>query len=62
MNSYYSEYLDNIKFLINNKDKLKDNEQKIVENLPLDYMTIKRHYVYAKWLRFLHDAIYQKKF
>ena len=41
MNSYYSEYLDNIKFLISNKDKLKDKEQKIVKNLPLDYMTIK---------------------
>ena len=58
MNNYYSEYLDNIKFLISNKDKLKDKEQKIVEKLTLDYMTIKRHFIYAKWLRFLHDAIY----
>ena len=43
MNGYYREYLDNIKFLISNKDKLKEKEQKIVANLPLEYMTIKRH-------------------
>ena len=61
MNGYYREYLDNIKFLISNKDKLKEKEQKIVANLPLEYMTIKRHYAYAKWLRFLHDATYKAK-
>ena len=61
MNNYYREYLDNIKFLISNKDKLKDKEQKIVARLPLDYMTIKTHYAYAKWLRFLHDATYKAK-
>ena len=61
MNSFYREYLDNIKFLISNKDKLKDKEQKIVARLPLDYMTIKTHYDYAKWLRFLHDATYKAK-
>ena len=48
MNSFYRGYLDNIKFLISNKDKLKDKEQKIVARLPLDYMTIKTHYAYAK--------------
>ena len=36
-------------------------EQKIVARLPLDYMTIKTHYAYAKWLRFLHDATYKSK-
>ena len=36
-------------------------EQKIVARLPLDYMTIKTHYAYAKWLRFLHDATYKAK-
>ena len=61
MNSFYRGYLDNIKFLISNKDKLKDKEQKIVAHLPLDYMTIKKHYAYAKWLRFLHDATYTAK-
>ena len=61
MNSFYREYLDNIKFLISYKDKLKDKEQKIVANLPLDYMTIKTHYAYAKWLRFLIDATYKAK-
>jgi len=61
MNSYYREYPDNIKFLISNKDKLKDKEQKITANLLLDYITIKRHYTYAKWLRFLHDATYKAK-
>ena len=61
MNNYYSEYLDNIKFLISNKDKLKDKEQKIVARLPLDYMTIKTHYAYAKWLRFLIDATYKAR-
>ena len=61
MNSFYREYLDNIKFLISNKDKLKDKEQKIVARLPLDYMTIITHYAYAKWLRFLHDATCKAK-
>ena len=61
MNGYYQEYLDNVKFLIQNKDKLKDKEQKIVARLPLDYMTIKTHYAYAKWLRFLHDTTYKAK-
>ena len=27
MNGYYREYLDNIKFLINNKDKLTEKQQ-----------------------------------
>ena len=36
-------------------------EQKIVARLPLDYMTIKTHYAYAKWLRFLIDATYKAK-
>ena len=61
MNSYYREYLDNIKFLIQNKDKLKDKDQKIVARLPLENMTIKTHYAYAKWLRFLIDATYKGK-
>ena len=61
MNGYYREYLDNIKFLISNKDKLKDKEQKIVARLPLEHMTIKTHYAYAIWLRFLHDATYKAK-
>ena len=61
MNSYYSEYLDNIKYLIQNKDKLKEKEQKIVARLPLEHMTIKTHYAYAKWLRFLIDATYKAR-
>ena len=61
MNIYYREYLDNIKFLIQNKDKLKDKDQKIVACLPLEHMTIKTHYAFAKWLRFLIDVTYKAK-
>ena len=61
MNGYYREYLDNIKFLIQNKDKLTEKQQQGLAYLPLEYMTIKTHYAYAKWLRFLHDATYKSK-
>ena len=61
MNIFYREYLDNIRFLIQNKDKLKDKEQKIVARLPLEHMTIKTHYAYAKWLRFLIDTTYKAR-
>ena len=47
--------------MISNKDKLKDKDQKIVARLPLEHMTIKTHYAYAKWLRFLIDATYKAK-
>ena len=61
MNGYYREYLDNIKFLIQNKDKLTEKQQQGLAYLPLEYMTIKKHYAYAKWLRFLIDATYKAK-
>ena len=56
MNGYYREYLDNIKFLINNKDKLTEKQQQYLACLPLENMTIKKHYSFAKWLSFLIDA------
>ena len=61
MNIFYQEYLDNVKFLISNKDKLTEKQQQGLACLPLEYMTIKTHYAYAKWLRFLHDATYKSK-
>ena len=61
MNVYYREYLDNIKFLIQNKDKLTEKQQQYLACLPLEYMTIKKHYSFAKGLRFLIDAIYKAK-
>ena len=61
MNSYYREYLDNIKFLIDNKDKLTEKQQHYLACLPLENMTIKKHYSFAKWLRFLIDATYKSK-
>ena len=61
MNKYYSEYLDNIKFLIDNKDKLTEKQQHYLACLPLENMTIKKHYSFAKWLRFLIDATYKSK-
>jgi len=56
MNIFYQEYLDNVKFLISNKDKLTEKQQQALAR-----MTIKTHYAYAKWLRFLHDATYKAK-
>ena len=61
MNSYYREYLDNVKFLISNKDKLTEKQQQGLACLTLENMTIKRHYAFAKWLRFLIDATYKAK-
>lgn len=61
MNSYYREYLDNVKFLISNKDKLTEKQQQGLACLPLEHMTIKTHYAFAKWLRFLIDATYKAK-
>ena len=61
MNIFYQEYLDNVKFLISNKDKLTEKQQQGLAFLPLEHMTIKTHYAYAKWLRFLHDATYKSK-
>ena len=61
MNGYYREYLENIKYLIDNKDKLTEKQQQGLACLPLEYMTIKKHYSFAKWLRFLIDATYKSK-
>ena len=61
MNIFYQEYLDNVKFLISNKDKLTEKQQQGLACLPLEYMTIKTHYSFAKWLRFLIDATYKSK-
>ena len=61
MNIFYQEYLDNVKFLISNKDKLTEKQQQGLACLPLEHMTIKTHYAYAKWLRYLHDATYKAK-
>ena len=61
MNSFYREYLDNVKFLISNKDKLTEKQQQGLACLPLEHMTIKTHYAFAKWLRFLIDATYKAK-
>ena len=61
MNNYYREYLDNIKYLIDNKDKLTEKQQHYLACLPLENMTIKKHYSFAKWLRFLIDATYKAK-
>ena len=61
MNVYYREYLDNIKYLIDNKDKLTEKQQQGLACLPLESMTIKKHYSFAKWLRYLIDATYKAK-
>ena len=53
MNIFYQEYLDNVKFLISNKDKLTEKQQQGLACLPLEHMTIKTHYAFAKWLRAL---------
>ena len=61
MNGYYSEYLDNIKFLIDNKDKLTEKAATLFGVFTIRKHDNKKALFFAKWLRFLIDATYKAK-